>query len=118
MDCSPNFIEKGRFVQTTVTISADVGSNLSSDLEYWLKQNNPNPFRQQTEIGFTLPESMDASIQVLMSLERLLKSIQGLYTKGYNVTLLRKRDLQGAGVLYYRLQAGDFVATKRMILIE
>ena len=85
---------------------------------YHLEQNQPNPFQHETQIGFTLPGSMDATIEVFDVTGRMIKSIQGAFIKGYNQIDLQRIDLQSTGVLYYRLHAGSFVATKRMILVD
>jgi hypothetical protein len=100
-------------------ISGDAG--LSPDLlihEYLLEQNQPNPFQHETSIGFVLPESMIASLEVYDLTGRLLKSIKGSFSKGYNMINLEKKDLNTSGVLYYRLRAGEFLAMKKMILID
>ncbi|NND32876.1 MAG: T9SS type A sorting domain-containing protein, partial [Saprospiraceae bacterium] len=85
---------------------------------YDLEQNQPNPFQVATQIGFTLPQSMDARIEVFDVTGRMLKSIQGAFIKGYNTVEFQRADLRQSGVLYYRLHAGDYVATKRMIVID
>ena len=86
--------------------------------QYLLEQNQPNPFQYETSIGFVLPESMTASIEVYDLTGRLLKSINGTFTKGYHSINLEKKDLNASGILYYRLRAGEFLATKKMILID
>jgi hypothetical protein len=38
--------------------------------------------------------------------------------KGYNTISVSSKEIPSAGVLYYRLDAGEYTATKKMIIIE
>ncbi len=83
-----------------------------------LEQNRPNPFREETTIGFALPEAMEATLTVYDVTGRVLRSIRGDYSKGYQTVQLQKANLAGHAILYYRLDAADFSATKKMILMK
>ncbi len=85
---------------------------------YLLEQNRPNPFREETTIGFVLPEAMTATLTVYDVTGRVLRSIKGDYSKGYQTVELRKQNLDGHAILYYRLDAKDFTATRKMILMN
>ena len=87
-------------------------------LGFGLSQNAPNPFRGETVIGFTLPSASSATLKVLDTQGKVLKSIDGTYQKGYNTITLNAKELRTTGVLYYRLEAIDQVATKKMLIIE
>jgi len=87
--------------------------------EYDLFQNEPNPFKDQTVIGFNMAEEGFASITVFDVAGRVLTQITGEYNKGANTVALNRNDLGGvSGVLYYKLEAADYTATKKMILID
>ena len=47
----------------------------------------------------------------------LLEKTDG-YAKGDNTITLDRDDIPAAGVLYYELKSGDYVATKKMIIIQ
>ena len=85
---------------------------------YVLDQNQPNPFQAETSIGFVLPSAMEARITVYDVTGKVVRTVKGQYSKGYNQVQFRKTDLGVSGVLYYRLQAGTYTATRKMILIE
>ncbi len=85
---------------------------------YLLEQNRPNPFKAETVIGFVLPEAMEATLTVYDVTGRVLRSIKGDYAKGYQTVQLHKTNLAGHAILYYRLDAKDFTATKKMILVN
>ena len=94
------------------------GGVVSSSEEFELYQNQPNPFDQSTYVGFSLPKAQDAAITVFDVTGKTVKLISGSFGKGYNQILLSSDDLGKSGVLYYRLETEDRMATKKMILIE
>jgi len=77
-----------------------------------LFQNQPNPFRNETVIGFELAE---AAADVA---GRIIKHYNGDFAKGYNSLTINRSELSGSGVLYYQLETADFSATKKMILVD
>ncbi|MCB9317894.1 MAG: T9SS type A sorting domain-containing protein [Lewinellaceae bacterium] len=86
--------------------------------DYALYQNNPNPFTTETLIGFVLPSKGNATLKVMDVTGKVLKVVRGEYAKGYNEIKLAKKDLNATGVLYYQIESGDYVATKKMVLID
>jgi hypothetical protein len=92
--------------------------NVATGKDFALFQNEPNPFAGVTVIGFTLPEAMDASLTVFDVTGKVILAVDGSYAAGYNEVKVNRKDLASAGVLYYRLDADDFTATKKMVIIE
>ncbi|MEM9822512.1 MAG: cohesin domain-containing protein, partial [Bacteroidota bacterium] len=88
------------------------------DVAFALHQNCPNPYREETTIAFTLPESAYAKLSVSDLSGRLLKTIEGEFAKGYHEIILQSSELGEAGVLYYRLDTDQHSATRKMILIR
>jgi len=86
--------------------------------EFALYQNVPNPFKNETVVGFVLPEAMPATITIYDVAGKVLRLVEGEYSKGYNEVSVNRSDLSGAGVLYYTLETADDSATKKMIIIE
>jgi Cohesin domain/Dockerin type I domain len=91
---------------------------VESNKGFTLYQNQPNPFKSATVIGFELPEAAFATLTIHDVSGRLLKQIEGDFAKGYNEVEINKNDLQAAGVAYYRLVTADFEATKSMLIIK
>jgi hypothetical protein len=83
-----------------------------------LKQNTPNPFNGETLISFNLPKATAATLTISDVTGRILKSVRATYAKGLNQLTLKASDLNASGVLYYTLEADDFTATKKMILLS
>ncbi len=86
--------------------------------EYQLSQNYPNPFNPSTEISYQLPVSSQVTLRIYDLLGREVAEIvnpvegPGKYTVHWNASRL------ASGVYFYRLQAGDFVETKRLLLLR
>ena len=93
-------------------------TNGAVETGFALYQNEPNPFKEVTQVGFNLPESMSATLTVYDVTGKVLKVVEGDYVKGYNQVSLKKADLKVTGVLYYQLDTEAFTATKKMIVIE
>jgi hypothetical protein len=85
---------------------------------YALKQNYPNPFNPTTTIRFSLPKSGVVSLKVYNILGKEVATlVNGNLNPGtYNINW----DANGyaSGVYFYRLQTGNFVETKKMILLK
>ena len=83
-----------------------------------LYQNQPNPFKAETVIGFNLPEAGAATLTVYDVSGKVLKLVNGDFAQGYNEVTLNRAELSGAGVLYYQLDTETDSATKKMIVID
>lgn len=83
-----------------------------------LYQNTPNPFSNLTTIGFYLPQAADATLKISDTSGKLLKTITNHYNTGYHQVILQKSDLPTSGVLYYTLETGQQVVTRKMIRLD
>jgi hypothetical protein len=91
-----------------------------SDLRNELFQNTPNPVRDQTVIGFQL---VTAQQEVVVSIRdaagRIVREFRQEGSAGYNSLVLDNGVFNRvAGVYSYTVTAGDWVATKRMIVMK
>ena len=86
--------------------------------EFALMQNTPNPFRNETTIGFVLPEAGQANLTIYDVSGKVLRRVEGEYVQGYNEVRVNRSELSGGGVLYYTLESANLSATKKMIIIE
>ena len=92
-------------------------------LKYYLHQNYPNPFNPITTLNYGLPEDAMANITVYDMMGRQVKTLTyGFQTSGYKSVEWNATNDQGehvsAGVYLYKIQAGNFVDTKKMILLK
>jgi hypothetical protein len=85
---------------------------------YNLKQNYPNPFNPSTNIQFSIPKSEFVTLEIYnllgQNVTTLMSAKQPIGT--YNV----KWDASGfaSGVYLYRLQAGNYSETKKLIIMK
>lgn len=83
---------------------------------YRLEQNYPNPFNPETMIRFNLPEPSFVSLKIYNIAGQEIKTlIRGIKSDGTYQIDWKPNNLQN-GVYFYRLQAGEFTKTKKMIL--
>jgi len=83
-----------------------------------LRQNVPNPFAEETVVGFYLPVATKAVLTIRDVKGALIYRVEGNYAKGNNQVMLKKDDLGASGVLYYTLETSDFTATKKMVVLQ
>ena len=81
-------------------------------------QNEPNPVSEWTVIGFDLPEDMEVKITVFDAAGRVVWLTEKDGFAGYNQLEIRRAELETSGMLYYRLEAGSFSASKKMIIVD
>jgi len=81
-----------------------------------LFQNQPNPFKEETTIGFSLPNTKWATLSVYDIAGRLLLEKADNFSAGYHEVVLQKADLGQGGILYYTLKTAENHETKKMIL--
>jgi hypothetical protein len=86
--------------------------------EFALYQNVPNPFESKTIIRFDLPEAGAGTLTLFDQTGKVVKEVNGDYSAGTNQIELRRSDVNGSGMLYYRLESGDYSAAKKMVIID
>ncbi|MBK8043176.1 MAG: T9SS type A sorting domain-containing protein [Haliscomenobacter sp.] len=69
-------------------------------------------------IGFTLPGAGEATLTIQDVTGRTLRVVRGQFAQGYNQVNVKASDLNATGVLSYTLKAGEYTATKKMIILE
>lgn len=85
---------------------------------FLLEQNYPNPFNPSTQINYSIPSAQKVTIKIYDELGKevttLVNSDQaaGNYTVDFNASEL------ASGVYFYRIQAGNFIQMKKMILMK
>jgi hypothetical protein len=83
-----------------------------------LEQNYPNPFNPSTTINFSLPKANHVILSIYNSMGQEVAKlvskdiIAGVYTAEWNATGF------ASGIYYYRIVAGGFIQTKKLILLK
>jgi hypothetical protein len=86
--------------------------------EFALYQNHPNPFNPVTTVRYALPKTGVVKLGVFSMLgQQVTQLVNGEVEAGYHEV---KFDASGlsSGVYLYRMQAGDFVQTRKLLLIR
>jgi len=89
-----------------------------------MAQNHPNPFNPQTTIAFELPKREAVTLSVFDISGRLVRELitAESHTPGRHEVVWNGRDDVGrqvaSGTYFYRLEAGSYSETKRMVLIK
>lgn len=99
--------------------SSDKRTDLISPYKFNLSQNYPNPFNPSTEIGFEIAKEVSVSIRVYNILGQLVSTLINNEVKkpGIYKTSFDGRNF-ASGVYFYKIEAGDFVDKKKMVLIK
>ncbi len=86
--------------------------------DFQLEQNYPNPFNPSTTITYQLPTTSNVSLKVFDMLGREVATLvnerqnAGQYQVRFDATRL------ASGMYFYRLQAGGYIETKKMMLVK
>ena len=121
----PNELAEKNFQSHIIVDNTLLGSEKLNTLpmEFALLPNFPNPFNPITTIRYELPDQKLVNISVYDMrgnlIKNLLKSIQspGLKTIRWDATDSRG-NMVSAGVYFYKIKAGSFIQTKKMILLK
>ncbi|NUN69149.1 MAG: T9SS type A sorting domain-containing protein [Bacteroidetes bacterium] len=92
-------------------------------VEFALEQNYPNPFNPSTTIQFALPSDASVRLTVYDILGREVRSLVNTdMAAGYHNVAWDGRNNKGtsvaSGIYIYRIEAGQFISTKKMMLLK
>ena len=96
----------------------DINDDQTTINSFKLNQNYPNPFNPSTTISFSIPNEEFVSLKVFNSLgEEVAKLVNetkpaGNYSVSFNASSLT------SGVYFYKISEGNFIQTKKMILMK
>lgn len=85
---------------------------------FLLSQNYPNPFNPTTTIRYELPQDGIVTIEVFDILEQKIRTLLNEFKKADRYELEFDGSKFSSGVYFYQLKAGEFVQTKKMILLK
>ncbi|MBL0062622.1 MAG: VCBS repeat-containing protein, partial [bacterium] len=87
-------------------------------LNYELSSNYPNPFNPMTQIRFGLPEAQNVKLTVYdVTGREVARLVDGSFGAGYHTVTFDATNL-ASGLYLYRIEAGDFVSSRKMILMK
>ena len=109
-------------IQKTVGVDDDFSNGLLPT-DYGLSQNYPNPFNPSTKIDFALPTGSDVNLTVFNILgekvrtlvdEHMNAGVHSVVFDGYDDNY----NPVASGIYFYRIKAGDFNRSKKMIMLK
>lgn len=86
--------------------------------EFALEQNYPNPFNPSTKISFSIPVQGNVSLKIFNVIGQQVDEIVNENLSAGNYSFNWNASDQTSGIYFYKLQAGDFVETKKMVLLK
>ena len=120
----PNDLENQNFQNYIYVNNAILGSNYENvPKQYLLHQNYPNPFNPITTLKYALPEAAFVKITVFDMSGNTVKTLvnerksSGFKSIQWNATNNQGQPVSG-GVYFFTIQSGNFVETKKMILLK
>ena len=129
-------LEEGDYVRTIIiedtlaqlSVELPVNLNVANDngldespevpLEWSLSQNYPNPFNASTTIDYSIKEPGYVEISVYDISGRLITKLINEEQLAGRYSLVIDRSLLPTGVYLYRLEAGSFTTTMKMIMLK
>ena len=81
-------------------------------------ENYPNPFNSSTNISFSLPKASEIDIDIYDLLGRKITTLLDSYMPEGNHTVLWQPENISSGIYFYKITAGDFSISKKMILLK
>ena len=110
------------FADGSTALLESVTSSIEDDNEfpsaYTLSQNYPNPFNPSTTIQYSLPEVAEVTLEVYNMLGQKVASLVEARQSAGTYTIEFDGSGLASGTYMYRMQAGDFVQTRKFALIK
>jgi len=121
--CSTYSDNTGRYILNFNTGNTPVEDHEKVPFNFRLWQNYPNPFNPITRINFQLPYPCNVRLVIYDILGKKIKTLINEYagSGSHSVIWDATSDLGigvSAGIYFYQLRAGDFVETKKMMLLD
>jgi hypothetical protein len=110
------------FVDTTVGVKEITGDRTIPE-DYALDQNYPNPFNPTTTMDFALPQKSSVTLNIYNVLGQKIRTlVNSDYNPGYYSVTWDGTSDNGievaSGVYFYRIKAGNFVDTKKLMMLK
>ena len=111
-------VGRGAYALTRSSGTTAVEENITSPRSFALEQNYPNPFNPMTTIEFDLPSASHVRLRIFDLLGREVASLvneernAGRHKAEWNASKF------SSGVYFYRIEAGPFVAVRKLVLVK
>jgi len=106
---------------TSIELASAEGQMVNASLvptQYRLNQNYPNPFNPTTTITFSVEERSDYTLTIYNMTGQTVTSFTGTATPGQQETIEWNASSVASGVYFYKLTAGAYSDTRKMVLLK
>lgn len=114
--------EDVKLLSTPETPATTVKKDEAQIPKFSLNPAYPNPFNPYTNLNFTLPNAVNYSMKIYNVAGQLVKSYESIGNVGMNVITWDGKDNASndvsSGIYFYKLIAGNYTATNKMILLK
>ena len=86
--------------------------------EYSLRQNYPNPFNPSTIVEYSIPENGNVKVEIFNALGEEVTTLVNDYKQAGDYKVKFNASALSSGIYYYRIESGNFVKTRKMILLR
>jgi hypothetical protein len=103
--------------------AVEIGDGNNLPTSFGLSQNYPNPFNPETNIDFALPKASNVELTIFNVLGQKVVTLinekmdAGTYRETWRGTSESGTQV-ASGIYFYRLTAGDYVTTKKMMMLK
>ena len=108
-------------IQASLAKDGSVESLTSSDVKpetYSLNQNYPNPFNPSTSVSYSIPSDGYVTLSIYDALGKEVAVLDNGYKTAGNYSQTFDASELSSGMYFYTIRSGDFVQTKKMLLMK
>jgi aminopeptidase N len=109
--------DPGNWILKNNTVVTEV-EDVVQHFNYSLQQNYPNPFNPSTTIEYSIPQSGLVTLKVFNVLGKEVATLVNGQNDAGNHTVEFNASALNSGVYFYKIESGNFVETKKMILLK
>ncbi len=106
----------------SLAVSNRIVSSVKDDkdlkLDYALEQNYPNPFNPTTRIEYTIPQQSNVKIEIFNLLGQQVSTLINTEQNAGRHFVNWNASTFSSGVYFYKINAGSFIETKKMMLVK
>lgn len=103
-------------IETVTGVTEPINTTVPA--QYSLEQNYPNPFNPSTTINFSLPTASDVTVKVYNALGYEVMTLVNEYKNAGTHQVIMNASGLTSGIYFYKIEAGNFTATKKLTLIK
>ena len=96
----------------------EITDNINTPSEFKLSQNYPNPFNPETNISFGIPKESFVKIKIYDITGREIKVLVNELKQAGSYKVIFNGSGFSSGVYFYKLEAGEFLQVRRMVMLK